>query len=345
MNHSISDEEVIVFRIAQLFFEGMKVREIAECVNKELRPEKPLTRETVYPRLAKAKELGFVRLVPPIDQVLAEQVADRFGLDRARVRVVFTEDRRFNSLVAESAADWALELIRQVGSSSGKPVGIGLGPGRAARDFCRHLSFLVRSQTELPELRLHAIVAGSPTRSPEYASTSFFNLFPKSIATECVGLFAEPIVPADQFDRIRERPTFAESLEEKAGISVVVSSMGEIDDPHDLLRALLVRGGVSIDLLRSKGWVGSVQYRPYSPSGPIVESPKELRAVTLFELEEFVSLASQKNKHVVLIARQCGACGQTRARSVRPLLTSPLLRVWSELVMDSATANELLRQR
>ncbi len=67
-----------------------------------------------------------------------------------------------------------------------------------------------------------------------------------------------------------------------------------------------------------------------------------MRAVTLFELEDFVRMADSKNKHVVLIARQCGLCGKTRAAALRPLLKAPRLRVWSELVMDEATARELV---
>ena len=67
-----------------------------------------------------------------------------------------------------------------------------------------------------------------------------------------------------------------------------------------------------------------------------------MRAVTLFELDDFVRMANAKNKHVVLIARQCGLCGKTRAAALRPLLTSPRLRVWSELVMDEATARDLV---
>ena len=67
-----------------------------------------------------------------------------------------------------------------------------------------------------------------------------------------------------------------------------------------------------------------------------------LRAVTLYELEDLVRIAGQKNKHVILIARQCGICGRTRAKALQPLLTNPGLKVFSTLVMDAATAKELL---
>ena len=86
-----------------------------------------------------------------------------------------------------------------------------------------------------------------------------------------------------------------------------------------------------------------MQYRPYSKDGPIKEMPEDKRAVTVFELDEFARMAATKNKHVLLIARQCGICGMTRANALRPLLTAPALRLWSELVMDEVTARDLLR--
>ena len=60
------------------------------------------------------------------------------------------------------------------------------------------------------------------------------------------------------------------------------------------------------------------------------------------ELEDLVRIAGQKNKHVILIARQCGMCERTRAEALRPLLTNPNLKVFSTLVMDAATAKGLL---
>jgi hypothetical protein len=86
-----------------------------------------------------------------------------------------------------------------------------------------------------------------------------------------------------------------------------------------------------------------VQYRPYTAKGPVKEKPSDLRAVTLYELEDLVRLAGQKNKHVILMARQCGICGRTRAEALRPLLTNPELKVFSSLVLDAATARELLQ--
>jgi hypothetical protein len=116
-----------------------------------------------------------------------------------------------------------------------------------------------------------------------------------------------------------------------------------VRDEHDLLCKFLrqsSRQGVGRVLPRE--CIGNVQYRPYTAKGPVEEKPGDLRAVTLYELEDLVRIAGQKNKHVILIARQCGICGRTRAQALRPLLTNPNLKVFSTLVMDAATAKVLL---
>ena len=157
-------------------------------------------------------------------------------------------------------------------------------------------------------------------------------------------MFAETVVPCKDFPLIKQRPGVAEAFESRDEVSIVVTSMGDFFDNDDLLADFLARGGADLNALRNRGWIGSVQYRPYGADEPIVEGGKEMRAVTLFELDDFVRMADSRSRHVVLIARQCGRCGMTRAKALRPLLTSPRLRVWSELVMDEATADELVNE-
>jgi len=333
----------VVFLVAKLFFDGMRVREIAQQVNAELRPAKRLNREAVYPLLAEARRLKYVRLAPPLEGRLAEEVARKFEFDAKHITVVRTQGKHLNEFVAARAAELTLDLIRDISGSSGKPVGLGLGPGRATLDFSRYLGELLRSEIDVPPVKLFAICAGCPAKSPEYSSTSFFNLFPPNMVAERVGLFAETVLPSGEFEQIKQRPGVAEAFESRDQVSIVVTSMGDFHDDDDLLSMFLARAGTKLQALRDRGWVGSVQYRPYSSTGPIKESPEEMRAVTLFELEDFVRMADSKNKYVVLVARQCGLCGKTRATALRPLLTVPELRVWSELVMDEATARDLLR--
>jgi len=335
--------EDIVFRIAQLFFdEGKKVTEISKTVNKEMKPNPELTREAVYPLLAKAKSLGFVRVLPPRHEKLAEKVETRFDCERRSITVVPTLEPKFNSLVAEVAAGIVLDLMRDLKKGGHDEVGLGIGPGRATLDFARHLGELLKGDAGLPQINLHAISAGCPTNFPEYASTSFFNMFPKNLVSKRFGLFAETIVPTENYKEIIERPWVKDAFDVRDDISIIVTSMGDIQDKHDLFTAFLQKGGCQPGKLKKEGWVGNVQYRPYTSKGPVTGKREPMRSVTLFELADFVTIAKTKNRHVVLIARQCGQCGRSRAKALRPLLENPELHVWSEIVMDAATASELL---
>ena len=160
-----------------------------------------------------------------------------------------------------------------------------------------------------------------------------------------VGLFAETLVPHEHFERIQQRSGAREAFEAKESIDLVVTSMGDIKDEHDLL-GMFLRESSKQDFVRLErhGCIGNVQYRPYSAKGPILDKAGDLRAVTLYELDDLVRIASQKHRHVILIARQCGRCiRRTRAEALLPLLTNPNLKAFSTLVMDAATARELLR--
>ncbi len=336
-------QERIVFRIAQLFFdEGKKVSQIRDIVNRELKPDPRLTREAVYPLLASAKSHGFVRLVPPLHERLAEEIVQRFGCERGSIKVVSTQEPRFNYFVAEVAASLVLEILRRLKKGGQEEVGIGIGPGRATLDFARHLGGLLRTESGLPQINLHAISAGCPTELPEYASTSFFNLFPRNLVSRRYGLFAETMVPSKDYKKIIERAWLADAFQKRDEISIVATSMGDMYDAHDLYTAFLMQSDNNIKKLQKQGWVGNVQYRPYTKTGPVPPEHEPWRSVTLYELPDFVSIARTKNKHVVLIARQCSRCGRSRAPALRPLLEVPELRVWSEIVMDAATACELL---
>jgi DNA-binding transcriptional regulator LsrR (DeoR family) len=335
-------DDLVVFRVAELFFRGMKVRDIAKKVNEELHPTPPLTRETVYPILAQAKAKRFVRLVPPVEKSLTEEVANRFHLPQEDIRVIRTPGKASNAHVATAAAKLALALIAEIGDGSDH-VTIGLGPGRASLDFSWALAELLTAATQPPSLRLIGISAGCPAKSPQYASSSFFNLFPPEVVEEYVGLFAQTLIKTKEFPKLKKHPGVAEVFKTKDSIDLVVTAMGDIQDEDDLLRTFLKQQGTNVDSLVEQGWIGNVQYRPYTATGYVREKADEYRAVTLFELEDFFDMARQKKREVLLIARQCGRCGLTRARSLRPLLTAKPLKVWSKLVMDVATARELLQ--
>ena len=122
-------------------------------------------------------------------------------------------------------------------------------------------------------------------------------------------MFGETLVPTSDLTEILGRPGLKEAYGRRDQIDIVVTAMGDFTDPHDLLKTFLQEAGVPV----GKSWVGNVQYRPYDETGPVSEGPNDLRALTLFDLDDFREMAALKNRHVVLLARQCGLCERTRA--------------------------------
>jgi predicted Zn-ribbon and HTH transcriptional regulator len=349
-----------VFRTAELFSAGTKAttKEIAESINEEFKGLPRLTRESVYNVIGAARRESF-RLVPKLEKTLAQQVAARFRLDPDSIRVVSAEEDASNAAVAARAAEWVFDLatdlmarLRPVWESCNLPeelrgVGLGVCPGRATFDFCKAMGALLEKRDTDLRFRLISIASGSPAFAPDFSSVNFFNLFPRDRVAQLVGLFAETLMSQDDFDREEFREStgvceaFAEKFENR--IDIIVNSMGDLRDEHDLLRMFLdASGNGSVRELTDRGCVGSVQYRPYTEHGPYKEGREVRRAVTLYELSDFVDLARSKNKHVLLIARRCRQCGRAHAEALRPLLTVRELRVWSEIVMDVPTARELL---
>ena len=112
-------------------------------------------------------------------------------------------------------------------------------------------------------------------------------------------------------------------------------------DSHGDLNTFLRDEKQGQQLLRRHKWVGDVAYRPYSAKGPILQSTPT-RAVTLFELSELVALSRQQDKHVVLASGPCRRCGRTREDALLPLLKNRQLKLWTHLVMDLGTAENLI---
>lgn len=322
-------EEALVFRVAALFMEGHGAPQIARILKEEwhLYPgQAPVTRETVYPLVSRAVRLQLLRLVPPIAHTLQKQLVSQFApaTETCPVHVVNVQHPSQVDQVALRAAETAAGLIRTRYDATRRPVKLGLGPGRATLDFCRHLAPMLLAELHPPQVELYAITASCPPDRPEVAPVSFFNLFDRAVAVRCFGLFAENVVQVADYAKILLSKGVRETYAHKDSIEIIVTSMGDFDDPHDQLRSFL-------DDSWKSSWVGNVQYRPFDDEGPVDGSE---RAVTLFEISDFVRLAAQRDRHVLLIARQCSACGKAYGRALRSILTNPRLKVWSQLFLD-----------
>jgi hypothetical protein len=357
--------DAIVYRVCDLFLSQerqpgksgrrRKVEEIAQTIEREF--GETVSRETIYPMLTRGRELGFIRLVPPVNEVLAGEVANEFGLSTDELEVVNVHGRSAGAQVAAAGAQFVMDLARDMWAR--KPLSqrdpekrenairLGLGPGRAALDFARAFSRLMVADTDPIPFELIAITAGAPADEPEYAPPSFFNVFPKG-RVYFVGFFGGLLVPADRVDDYRKLPGAREAFEKADEIDIVITAMGDPKDKDDLLTKSLTSARevqeelTDVTVEMPDDWKGNVQYRPYTDSEPYMEQGNSLRALTVFELEDFCEMANDRKRHVVLLARQCGLCGRSRADSLRPLLTQDKLKVWSHLVMDIPTARELL---
>ncbi|MHC4404348.1 MAG: sugar-binding domain-containing protein, partial [Planctomycetota bacterium] len=302
-----------------------------------------------------AARRDFLLLRPPREQYLAEQLAERYRLDRGpgsrhAIQVVNARGRDAVRHVTSAGADLVYSLIHEVGKRK-KRVHIGLGGGFSTMMVAKRLAAHVYSDLACPPLVLHALSAGAfLIDMPHKAPVTYFSYFDGALPEiEAVALFSETVVSEGEYERVKQNPGVRNSLERASEIDVVVTSLASAHDEHGMLgqylEALMREGGLeegAVDKMRAAGWIGDVQFRPYSPEGPITEECP-VRAVTLFELPDLVSRVQNDQKYVVLLAGPCGECGRPKADALKPLLTNPKLRLWTHLVSDVDTASKLLK--
>jgi DNA-binding transcriptional regulator LsrR (DeoR family) len=353
--------DAVIYRVAELYLttdlvakQGVKA--VAERVNREF-ANVALNRHSPNILLVKAVKRGLLRLVAPAEQQLEARIRTAFGVkkdirvpDINNVTVVDCPRPESSDAVSAAAADVAYKLIKWVAEQQGNnAVGLGLGPGRATLSFSQSLSDLLRQDTQALKLNLFGISSSCLAHQPHFAPVSFFNLFPTEKVSGTLALFSQALVRSKDFKDTQTQTGVREVFEKKDKIDIVVTSMGNMLDEHTLYRMFMYDHYKKP--MERPAWlktcVGDVQYRPFSKDGPIHEKPNDRRLVTLFELEELVAMANSLTcKFVVLIARQCGKCEtqSTRAKALLPIMTNPKLKLFTHVVMDSPTAEELLKE-
>jgi hypothetical protein len=326
---------------------------VADWLRNE-RGRSDLTRERIYPLLWEAARRNFMLLMPPRERNLAEQIARRYGIeefiqDEDRIQVVNVRgDTAFRD-VASLGADTVLSLIKRLGKTKQR-VHIGLGAGYAAMVVAKRLAHRVYSDTTCPKLTLHALSAGGFwVDKPQKAPITYFSYFDGALTdVECVGLFAEPVVANDEYQRVKAGPGVRKSLELAGQVDIVITSLAAAADPDGMLGQYLDHMAQQREIapdavgrMKDAGWVGDVQFQPYSCDGPILDECP-VRAVTLFEFNDLVELSRTEGKYVVLLGGPCGECGRLKTDALVPLLTRANLRVWTHLIIDVDTAGKLL---
>ncbi len=323
-----------------------------------------LTREKIYPLFWEASRRGFLLLQPPFEQQLSDRLKKHFHLQNHQGEITVVNVAGSNSAehITSRAADKIISLIDQVYAEKlaktppGAPppeVHLGMGAGYAAMLVAKRMAQRVNSGGECPPLVLHAISAGGfLINEPHKAPTTYFTYFDQSLTTiKYVALFSETVVSNEDYEKLKRNPGIRIPFEQRDDIDIIVTSLAEAHHEHGLLvRYLtsLVEQGLlektHLEKMFDAGWIGDVQFRPYSENGPLKEVCP-VRAVTLFELDELVELTKQDGKHVVLVAGPCGECGHSKMNALKPLLANESLRLWTHLVTDAKTARELLGER
>ncbi len=369
-----SDE--LVFAVCERFLRGEKAARIAEWVRRAC--QRPRFRRTqIYPLLGAAIRRGFFQLLPPFQFDLGAKIRKAYDLphqDPDSIKVVNVRDHEPHVHLATAAASLVVQLIKRVveqkkAAKHPEPVAVhlGLGGGLTTMMVARSLAGALAAERELPKLVIHTLSSGGflPTE-PQKSPISYFSYFEELPAEiEYLALFTETVVSIDEFTRVCANPAVKWVMDRAEEIDIVVTSLAAAADDHGLLRQylkwLVQSGGLSesqVEAMQQAGWVGDVQFRPYSNEGPIPDICG-VRAVTLFEIEKLVQWAKStiarsapggsggpegpaSLKYIVLVAGPCAQCGAAKTDALRPILRQESLRVFTHLVTDWRTAEELL---
>lgn len=339
----------------------------AASISKWLREERgrnDLSREKVYPLFREAVRRNFLHLQPPVENVLARRLIEHFHLENTNreISVVNVTGPETSQHVTSVAADKVIALIDRVAMEKRRlalingtdpdqqAVHLGMGAGYATMLLAKRLANRVAQGGACPRLVLHAISSGGffidePHKSP----TTYFSYFDDTLSEiEYVALFSETVVHSNEYEKVKKNPGLRRCFDRKSEIDIIVTSLADAEHSHGLLGQYLGwltnEGLIDSDVvshMRQRGWVGDVQFRPYTKEGEL-ENVCPVRAVALFEIDEMVRFAKKPNHHLVLIGGPCGECGASKTEALRPLLTNERLRLWNHLVTDVRTARELL---
>jgi DNA-binding transcriptional regulator LsrR (DeoR family) len=334
-------DPAILLRACELFFQKkIATQAISDDIEAELlriRSDFEMSREKVYELIREARRRDFFQILPPQETKLRERLEEHYGKGFHIAHITELDH------LAVSAAGVVATLIERVHHEGRDEVHVGLGAGHTSRLVARHLAVRLRAAERLPKLVFHALTSGFHVTEPHTAPVSFFGFFEAiPTRTEYVGLFAPAIAKTEEWPSMRNRVGVTESFEQAEKIDIVLTSLGSPSHDHgDFFDFMRMGSPPGLERLRRAGWIGDVQYRPYSAKGPILIDA-DVRAVTLFEIQDLVELAAHPDKHVVLVAGPCSVCKESRVDAILPLLLEGSLKVWKTIVTDVGTAHELL---
>jgi DNA-binding transcriptional regulator LsrR (DeoR family) len=331
------------------FLDGERADELADWLH-EQDERLQVNRTRIYELLGEARRRGLIRLqVRDAGGLHGELMrAARLGADprRSQIRVVGASGEGTTEQVAARSAEVALQLIRDLARSKRDGlVRIGLGGGRTMRMVSQQLAAMLRRELDRPPLAVHALSSGFDPRAPQNAPITFLGMF-DGVARELVGLFSSGMLEPGQAGHTLELPGVGESFELAEEIDLVITSLASAHDPSGALNRFLAhREHAELEesriYLERRGWVGDVLYKPYSSTEPI-DMGGRVQAVSVLKLPDLLAMTRRENKRVLLVVAPSES-GRSKADALVPLLTQPALALWTDLVIDAPTAENVVR--
>jgi DNA-binding transcriptional regulator LsrR (DeoR family) len=326
--------------VCEYVCKGLRLSDVAKKISVEYSTS--LSRESTYPMLTEAALKGWLRYVPPPENLLTQRIKQQYSWLRETM-VVHTcqfED------VAYHGAEMLITLLKHMKSPTKKTIHIGFSGGHAMRRLAQILAKLLsESDADLPEkLVLHALVAGFEVLEPTTDPNTFFTLFHTEAVLgpkcEFVGLHAPTVVKASQYKGLRSLQGIKESFDQVDKLDIIVTSAANWADEHSTFRKRMRTSPACFKMLDEANCVGDMLWLPLGPDGPLTVNTK-IRAMTLVELAQLPGFIND-GKHVVLVLGPCAGCQKTKADTLRAVLASKD-RLISHLVVDSRSARELLQ--
>jgi len=330
------------------FLEGARADALAAWLRQQ-DEQLDVNRTRIYQLLGEARRRGLIRLQVRDARGAHKDLVRALGLEedprRSRIRVVGASGEGTTEQVAMRSAEVALELIRELARAKGDElVRVGLGGGRTLRMVAQQLAAMLRREPGRPPLAVHALSSGFDPLAPQNAPITFLGAF-DGVARQLVGLFSEGVLDPGNTARLPGLPGVGESFELAKEIDLVITSLASRHDPSGALNRFLAHGKhsklkESRLKLESLGWVGDVLYEPYSSTKPI-EEDLPVRPVSVLTLSKLLALAERADKRVLLVVAPSES-GRSKADALVPLLTQPRLALWTDLVIDAPSAENVV---
>jgi DNA-binding transcriptional regulator LsrR (DeoR family) len=293
-----------------------------------------LGREEIYNIIKQAKSKNYIRLSPPHDQDLTERLSRR--VPAGYVRVVATGTNP-NETLETKAAELVIDLIREKGSKiKDRPVRIGLFSGVASGNIVNKLAQMYNADSKLPHIALHALTSGFWITKADRSPMSWFSRFMESgNRVSYVGFYAPPMVPKKLYTDIKNLPEISEAFSLRSQIDIIITSIG-----HTYQAYWQRMPGPKTKI--TEKICGDVMYLPYSTTGPVETDPM---AFTLFTIRDLVKMADSTKHSIVLVCgRQHEDEKSLKTQALIPLLKNKSLKVWTHLLVDVGTAEDVLNK-